>query len=107
MILLQNTGKESLGQILGILRIVTFAANKGVKRIPVSAAQFFECIDFLRGVLVAGGNHHTPMRCGEPMSLGRERTSVQSGTRHNTSGICQSVLTPPVPVNNAAGELDE
>ena len=85
IIFLQKPGKESLGQILGVLRMVTFAANKGVKRVPVSAAQFFERIDFFRRVLVASGHHNTPMRCGEPMSVGRERISVQSGTRHNTT----------------------
>src|SRR5439155_2309872 len=70
--------------------MVTFAANKGVKRVPVSAAQFFEPIDVLRRVLVAGGHHNTPMRRGEPMSVGRERIWVQSGTRHNTTLAVES-----------------
>src|SRR5262249_58598372 len=42
VVLLQHPLEKRLGQILGVLGAVSASSDKGVKRIPISPAKFFE-----------------------------------------------------------------
>ena len=71
IIFLEHAGEEALRQIFGIFDVITPAPNIRIHRIPISAAEpFHGCIGGRRRVL-AGGQHHAPLRCEKQFGLGR------------------------------------
>ena len=64
--LLQQTRKETLNQILGVLRALTLAPDKNVQRVPVSLAQFCQRLVGLRRVGLSGQQDLAPVGGPEP-----------------------------------------
>jgi hypothetical protein len=62
---LQHPGKELLGEVLGVVRIVAGAPDEGVERIPVSGTEFFQGGLGLGGIVAAGSEHDRPVGSNE------------------------------------------
>ena len=78
VILFQKSGKECLGQVLGIVRGVSHPPHEGVERIPVGPAQGFQgLLGVWRGRL-PGSHHHAPAGSSETLSI----TWVEVVDRH-------------------------
>ena len=56
-----NEMEEALSQIFGVMKSVTFLANKSVHRIPVSGAEFLQCHLGSYRVRVHQLQHHAPL----------------------------------------------
>lgn len=69
---LQRALKESLRQVLSIVRAFAEAAGIDLEGIPIVAAKPRESIVGPRGFTVAGGQHHAPMRGREDAGLRRD-----------------------------------
>src|SRR6185295_2801751 len=54
--------EELLGQVLGILGVITLSADVSVEGIPVGAAQFLQGFPGLWRLGVACREHHAPVR---------------------------------------------
>ncbi len=65
VITFEETGEETLSEILGILAGVAAAADVGVERIPIDAAEFGEGFFGLGRGTVAGGDDGRPVCSGE------------------------------------------
>ena len=84
IVLVQQPREELLGEVLGIGRAVALAADVGVKRMPIGAAEGFEGRGRLRGWLLARREHHRPVRGQEPRLRGSRRFAAGGG--HNGGG---------------------
>src|SRR5207244_13349746 len=61
----EESGEEALRQVFGVLTGVAVPSNVGVKRIPISAAQFLERQIRLPCATAARGEHDRPTRRAE------------------------------------------
>src|SRR6516225_2683825 len=64
---LNERGKESLCQVLCILRTVALTAHVSIKRIPISAAKFLQRLLRPGRGIVNGREHNTPMSGRKPL----------------------------------------
>ena len=65
VIALKEAGKETLGEVFGVLLRVAVAADVGIEGIPVGAAQFLQRPFCLWRAAAASGQHDRPVRRGE------------------------------------------
>ena len=67
----QQPQKELLGQVFGLVRVVSAAANVGVERIPIDAAEFCHRLGRAgRNAAVGGRQHQRPSRGGKARGVG-------------------------------------
>ena len=59
-IALENTGEESLGEVLGIMLMKSATANIGVERVPILFAKFRKGLGSGGGIAFAGLDHEGP-----------------------------------------------
>jgi len=64
----QESARRSLGQIFGVFLCVAAAADVGVERKPVGAAQFLQRLVGLRRGTFASGEHDRPVRRGKDIA---------------------------------------
>ena len=85
-ILGQQPQKELLGQVFGLVRLVSAAADVGIERIPIEAAEFFHRLRW-RGA--KRGRRRPPARASSAWRQSprhRERPVV---------GFCSGMTSPP------------
>ncbi len=66
----KKQGEERLGQVLGIVRIVPLASNKGVDRVPVICAEIFQGIPRRRLIAARGKDDAPPRHLKSPAGGG-------------------------------------
>src|SRR4029434_9457729 len=92
VILLEKSGKKTLRQILGVMRVVAMAPDKRVERKPVGPAKILQRCGSMRGQVLASGQHHAPMSRAKLRTTFRNGVRLGSVTGHRARG---STLSRP------------
>src|SRR5262249_40588265 len=81
-VFLEEVGKESLCQILGVLRAVAFAADIGIKGKPVRAAKLLQRFTRAGCCPISRAQDDTPMGGGKPLPAPWRAGKVVRRGRH-------------------------